>query len=89
MSSFRKLKGMAGASMVAGAGLVGMMASSARAGVKTSWTSTDGGYLTFHDANKDWAHGFYFMAVILQSLPMSIPASRKGLSARRRPVPLR
>ncbi len=60
MSSFKKLKGMAGASMVAGAGLVGMMASSARAGVKTSWTGTDEGYLTFHDANKDWAHGFYF-----------------------------
>jgi hypothetical protein len=51
---------MAGASMVAGAGLVGMMASSARAGVKTSWTDPDEGYLTFHDASKDWAHGFYF-----------------------------
>jgi hypothetical protein len=60
MSSFNKLKGMAGASVVAGAGLIGMMASSARAGVKTSFTGSNGGYLTFHDADKDWAHGFYF-----------------------------
>ena len=60
MNSFKKLKGMAGASVIAGAGLVGMMASSARAAVKTSWTTTDGGYFTFHDNGKDWAHGFYF-----------------------------
>lgn len=60
MSSFKKLKGMAGASVVAGAGLMGMMASSARAGVNTGWTSSTGGYFTFHDAGKDWAHGVYF-----------------------------
>lgn len=60
MSSFKKLKGMAGASVVAGAGLMGMMASSARAGVNTGWTGTTEGYFTFHDAGKDWAHGFYF-----------------------------
>lgn len=60
MSSFKKLKGMAGASVVAGAGLMGMMASSARAGVNTGWTSSSSGYFTFHDAGKDWAHGFYF-----------------------------
>ena len=60
MSSFKKLKGMAGASVVAGAGLMGMMASSARAGVNTGWTRSTGGYFTFHDAGKDWAHGFYF-----------------------------
>lgn len=60
MSSFKKLKGMAGASMVAGAGLVGLMASSARAAVKTSFTDTSSGYLTFHDEGKDWAHGVFF-----------------------------
>lgn len=60
MNSFKKLKGMAGASVIAGAGLVGMMASSARAAVKTSWTTSTGGYFTFHDNGKDWAHGFYF-----------------------------
>ena len=60
MSNFKKLKGMAGASAVAGAGLMGMMASSARAGVNTAWTDSSSGYFTFHDAGKDWAHGFYF-----------------------------
>lgn len=60
MSSFKKLKGMAGVSVIAGAGLMGMMAPSARAGVNTGWTTSTGGYFTFHDAGKDWAHGFYF-----------------------------
>lgn len=83
MSSFKKLKGMAGASVVAGAGLMGMMASSARAGVNTGWTWSTAGYFTFHDAGKDWAHGFGFYGTepVINGIASSVSEAAIGRTA--------